>query len=102
MLHTLAMAGDSNAVEGFENKAFEKSPVQLVSFCAEPMRVQFAEYLANHCRQEHERLSSEMYSALMRVYSQARFLHKTKLCRLYVRGLCWKVQTATTLMERGS
>merc|ERR1719421_2834966 len=82
-----AAIGDARAAHLFQemlDQQFEPSEntlVGLISICADAKDVKLAERAAEHYREKHGQLTLAMYSALMKVYSQARLFHKA--CDLY-------------------
>jgi len=82
-----AAAGDVRAAHVFQamiDQKFEPSEgtlVGLISVCADAKDVKFAERVAQYFREKNGHLSLAMYSALMKVYSQARLFQKA--CDLY-------------------
>jgi len=82
-----AAVGDARAAHVFQemiDQKFEPSEgtlVGLISVCADAKDVKLAERVADYYREKNGRLSLAMYSAQMKVYSQARLFHKA--CDLY-------------------
>jgi len=82
-----AAIGDARAAHIFQemlDQQFEPSEntlVGLISICADAKDVKLAERAAEHYRQKHGQLTLAMYSALMKVYSNAKLFHKA--CDLY-------------------
>jgi pentatricopeptide repeat protein len=82
-----AAVGDARAAHVFQemiDRKFEPSEgtlVGVISVCADAKDVKLAERIADYFREKSGRLSLAMYSALMKVYSQARLFHKA--CDLY-------------------
>jgi len=87
LLRAFASAGDSRAVEVFEEVTrggytpCESALTAIVSLCSESRDVELAERLVAHSRRVHGRVILALYSALMKVYSHAKLWHKT--CDLY-------------------
>jgi len=82
-----AAMGDARAAHIFQemlDNDFEPSEstlVGLISVCADVKDVKLAERAAEYYREQRGQLTLAMYSALMKVYSQARLFHKA--CDLY-------------------
>lgn len=87
LLRACASAGDRKGVELFEEllrggfEPSESALIAVVSLCAESRHVHLAERAVSYARRAHGRVSLALYSALMKVYGQARLWHKT--CDLY-------------------
>jgi len=87
LLRGYAAIGDARAAHIFQemvDKKIELSEsmlVGLISVCADAKDVKLAERAAEYFRERNGRLTLPMYSALMKVYSQARFFQRA--CDLY-------------------
>lgn len=87
VLRTLALVGDGNGVEVFDEllrggfQPSESLLTAVVSACADSKHVPLAERAVAQARKAHGRVVLPLYTALMKVYGQARVWHKT--CELY-------------------
>jgi len=82
-----AAIGDARAAHIFQemlDQQFEPSEstlVGLISICGDAKDVKLAERVAKHYREKHDQLTLAMYSALMKVYTNAKMFYKA--CDLY-------------------
>merc|ERR1719335_2129847 len=86
IMRGLAMIGDPHAIEIFEaivqrgTELPEGALVTLISICAESQNVRFAESVLSHAKARGTS-TMPMFSAMMKVYLQAR--QADKACDLY-------------------